>query len=428
MVKKSSDQKMVWKHLFSSNRKLRFFPPHFWLRNPVISILKKVRKNTHPIAVVVFEVESFKHQIDQYGSEYIQEFKTDMRNLFKEAVCRSIDDHQILFLQQYWGDDVVLLVSLECENDVIGDIERYIATIHSHIMQQILVPTRDGGNEKYFQAGYMVLDTDESEELLQSFQDTYQKALAMAKKSGQTNYNQMVHEISSIIRNEQISLFSQPIINVEDRSVSAWEVLTRGPENSPYEHPLQLFSMARQTNQLYPLELIVIKKALDRMEGEESIFINITPLTVSHERFPNDVDRILSEAPSVDPSQLVFEITERESVHHYPQLKANLKALRKKGMRIALDDAGAGFANLNSISFVLPDIIKIDRSLISNINGNKLKESMLQGLLHIAKEADALVVAEGIETAAEAFVMERNGVHMVQGFFYARPRLIPTTV
>ncbi len=130
----------------------------------------------------------------------------------------------------------------------------------------------------------------------------------------------------------------------------------------------------------------------------------------------------------MDPSQLVLEITEWESVHQFPQLKENLKKLRRKGIRIALDDTRAGYASLNSISFVLPDIIKVDRSLISDINGNKLKESMLQGLLHIAKEANALVVAEGIETAEEASVMERNGVHMVQGFFYARPSLIPVSV
>jgi EAL domain-containing protein (putative c-di-GMP-specific phosphodiesterase class I) len=93
---------------------------------------------------------------------------------------------------------------------------------------------------------------------------------------------------------------------------------------------------------------------------------------------------------------------------------------------VALDDTEAGYASLDSISFLHPDIIKVDRSLIANINGNKLKESMLQGLLHTAKEANALVVAGGIETAEEASVMKRNGVHMVQGFFYARSKMIPT--
>ncbi|WP_408007495.1 EAL domain-containing protein [Pseudalkalibacillus sp. A8] len=113
-------------------------------------------------------------------------------------------------------------------------------------------------------------------------------------------------------------------------------------------------------------------------------------------------------------------------MQRYSHLSKTIKDLRKRKIKIALDDTGAGYASLNSISFLRPDIIKVDRSLIENINGNKLKESMLQGLIHIAREANAQIVVEGIKTAEEASVMKRNGVHMVQGFFYARPRLIPT--
>jgi EAL domain-containing protein (putative c-di-GMP-specific phosphodiesterase class I) len=251
-------------------------------------------------------------------------------------------------------------------------------------------------------------------------------SLVMAKNGLGGKYNMMVHEIQDIIRHENITLYSQPILDIELLEVSAWEVLTRGPEGTAYENPLQLFSMARQTNMLYPLELIVVKKALSQMNGQETLFINVTPMTISHEHFVGDINAILAEYPEVDPSKIVFEITERESIDRYPYIQRTIEGLRKRGIRIALDDTGAGYASLNSISFLHPDIIKVDRSLIENINGNKLKESMLQGLLHIAKEANALVVAEGIETAEEASVMKRNGVHMVQGFFYARPTLIPT--
>ncbi|WP_257349564.1 EAL domain-containing protein [Pseudalkalibacillus decolorationis] len=177
--------------------------------------------------------------------------------------------------------------------DVISITERYISEIQKYITAHLHIP----GNEfegDYFQAGYMVLELN-SETPIQSLQDTYQKALAMAKKSRQTNYNQMVHEISEIIRTENISLLSQPIINVEDQTISAMEVLTRGPTNSPYEHPLHLFSMARQTNLLYPLELIVIKKALNQMGETDITFINTSPQTVAHNDFPSDMDYIFSQ-------------------------------------------------------------------------------------------------------------------------------------
>ncbi|CAM3471143.1 EAL domain-containing protein [Cytobacillus oceanisediminis] len=88
---------------------------------------------------------------------------------------------------------------------------------------------------------------------------------------------------------------------------------------------------------------------------------------------------------------------------------------------MAVDDTGAGYASLHSISEIMPDIIKIDCSVIQGIDSNGIKESMLRGLLLVAKEAGSLVVAEGIENEGEASVLSRNKVDLAQGYFYARP-------
>ncbi|MCF6138541.1 EAL domain-containing protein [Pseudalkalibacillus berkeleyi] len=418
-----SDWLLFCKHLFSTNQSLRFFPPHFWLRNPVTPILKSAYQRKRTTAVVVFDVQTYKHQIEQFGSMYVEQFEKDVRKQFKQSVCEIVDDEQILFLQQYWGDDIVLCLSFDQEHNAISQIESYIEEIKKNINTHFFAYNEEDTDS--FLTGYMVMEA-QSNHPFQSFLTAYQKALVMAKKGLGGKYNLMVHEIKEIIEHENIQLYSQPIIDIEQLDVTAWEVLTRGPKDTVYENPLQLFTMARQTNMLYPLELLVVKKALHQMHGQETIFINVTPMTIAHQHFTEDIRSILLQHPHIDPSKIVFEITERESIDRYPHISKTVEGLRQQNIRIALDDTGAGYASLNSISFLRPDIIKVDRSLIENINGNKLKESMLQGLLHIAKEANALVVAEGIETAEEASVMKRNGVHMVQGFFYARPRLIPT--
>ncbi|WP_349408377.1 EAL domain-containing protein [Pseudalkalibacillus sp. SCS-8] len=412
-----------FKHLFATNQSLRFFPPHFWLRNPVISILNQAYKKDNTTAVIVFDVQTYKHQIEQFGRVYVQQFERDIRQQFKKVVTETVKDEEILFLQQFWGDDIVLLLSLDSEQQVISLIESYIEQIKKNINKHFFAYKEE--DQDSFLTGYMVLD-DETDNPFHTFLSAYQKALVMAKKGLGGKYNLMLHEIKDIIERENIDLYSQPIIDIEQLEVTAWEVLTRGPEDTIYQNPLQLFSMARQTNLLYPLELLVIRKALRQMKGHETLFINVTPMTIAHKHFIEDVDAIIAENSYINPAQIVFEITERESIDRYPHLKQTIEGLRERKIRIALDDTGAGYASLNSISSLRPDIIKIDRSLIENIDGNKLKESMLQGLLLIAKEADALVVAEGIETAEEASVMKRNGVHMVQGFYFARPRLIPT--
>ncbi|WP_420490887.1 EAL domain-containing protein [Neobacillus drentensis] len=95
--------------------------------------------------------------------------------------------------------------------------------------------------------------------------------------------------------------------------------------------------------------------------------------------------------------------------------------MRLMGFSIAMEDTGAGYSSLSIISEIMPDIIKIDRSVIQNIDKNSVKESMLQGLMLIAREAGSLVVAEGIENKEEASELKRNNVELAQGSFYARP-------
>lgn len=91
------------------------------------------------------------------------------------------------------------------------------------------------------------------------------------------------------------------------------------------------------------------------------------------------------------------------------------------GFRIAVDDTGSGYSSLYTISELLPDIIKIDRSVIQGIDTNRIKESMVKGLILVAKEMGSIVVAEGIEKREEAAVLMRNRVDMAQGFLYGKP-------
>ena len=99
----------------------------------------------------------------------------------------------------------------------------------------------------------------------------------------------------------------------------------------------------------------------------------------------------------------------------------NIYLLRKLGFRLAVDDTGIGYSTLNSILEIIPEIIKIDRSVIQDIDKNKVKESMLKALLLIAKESGSFVIAEGIESKGEAMVLSRNNVDFAQGYFYAKP-------
>ncbi|OLS34611.1 EAL domain-containing protein [Bacillus sp. MRMR6] len=246
----------------------------------------------------------------------------------------------------------------------------------------------------------------------------------MAEKRIHSEMNEMIYTINKIVSEKAITLLTQPIFDVASNEIRAWEMLSRGPKGTALELPLPLFSVARQTGKLYELEMVVIEKMLQQIKStkcRKDIFVNCTPVTLGDIRFTREVKKLLQQYKGISPKQIIFEVTERDSIEGLKDFIYNIKVLKVMGFRIAVDDTGAGYSNLHTISEIMPDIIKIDRSVIENIDKDTVKESMLKGLLLVARETGSLVVAEGIENEHEALVLTRNNVDLAQGYFYARP-------
>jgi EAL domain-containing protein (putative c-di-GMP-specific phosphodiesterase class I) len=117
----------------------------------------------------------------------------------------------------------------------------------------------------------------------------------------------------------------------------------------------------------------------------------------------------------------VLEITEHEAVEDYDDLVDALAPLRSLGAKVAIDDAGAGFASLRHTLRIAPDIVKLDMSLTRDIDGDRAKRALAAALVSFASEMGFALVAEGIETAAELTTVRELGVGYGQGFFLAEP-------
>jgi EAL domain-containing protein (putative c-di-GMP-specific phosphodiesterase class I) len=128
-----------------------------------------------------------------------------------------------------------------------------------------------------------------------------------------------------------------------------------------------------------------------------------------------------------DPSKVVLEITERTAIRDYPKFRGRLKEFRDKGYRFAVDDAGSGYAGLGSIANLEPNFIKLDISLINCIDVNFIKQSLVEGMVRFANDQNAMVIAEGVETAEEYETVKQLGVHLVQGFYLHPPAPEPAT-
>lgn len=128
---------------------------------------------------------------------------------------------------------------------------------------------------------------------------------------------------------------------------------------------------------------------------------------------------------AVDPARVVVEVTEHAAVGDYDTLLAELADARAAGLRLAVDDAGAGFASLRHVLLCKPDLVKVDMALVRGCDGDPVRQTLLRALLDFAGSMGADVVAEGVETTAELETLRICGVTLAQGYALAHPSASP---
>lgn len=230
-------------------------------------------------------------------------------------------------------------------------------------------------------------------------------------------------ELIHILEHKSIQTVYQPIVSLADGAFLGYEALTRGPQHSVLRSPLRLFPAAEAEGLLYKVESLAREKAIERapVNGSELLFLNLSAHILSDPQFVPGKTLELLQLRGLRPEQVVFEITERYSIEDFAEVKKTLEHYRSQGYRIAIDDAGAGYSSLQAIAELHPDFIKVDRSLIQDVNTKKIKEYILETLVTFAQKLDIAIIAEGIETMDELVLLTRMGVHYGQGFLLGRP-------
>lgn len=211
----------------------------------------------------------------------------------------------------------------------------------------------------------------------------------------------------------------QPIVALASGEVVGAEALARFGDG-PHAAPDTWFREAWQLGLGAELELAAVRAALpglDLLPAPAYLAVNASPLTLLHPDF----------APLVAPvaARLVIEITEHAAVEDYTPVIAAIERLRAAGVRIAVDDVGAGYSSLRHVLRVAPHIAKLDISLTRWIDLDTVKQALAVGVMAFAARAGLTVVAEGVETAAEADALRTVGLEYAQGYLFARPGALP---
>jgi EAL domain-containing protein (putative c-di-GMP-specific phosphodiesterase class I) len=208
----------------------------------------------------------------------------------------------------------------------------------------------------------------------------------------------------------------QPIVDLASRVVTGYEALSRFAAE-PARSPDKWFADAAGAGIGKRIELIAAQKAIvesRRLPAHVSVNINLSPATI----MASDLEPLLS---LIDPERLVIEITEHAPIEDYGRVETALRLVRQAGVRIAIDDAGAGYSSLLHVLRLQPDIIKFDISLTRGIDADPNRIAMVGALVEYSRRTGTSVVAEGVETPEEEEVLRELRVDKAQGYFYGRP-------
>ncbi len=385
-----------------------------------------IEKNHNKVLVVsTYALPKYKYIYEHYGVKDIEEalcMVADILQLANPAEC---------FIAHVAEDTFVLINYMDDPNDVAEVINNATSVFYTNIETY-----NTKNNKEYYvevNCGCTVINPG-WENSLASYTKLASNEMYLNRiKSGEGaiikekgDIEDFYDEFSILLEMNLFDYHFQPIIDVKTGNIYAYEALMR-PDASLGMNPLQVLETASLYKRLYDIEKATIFNVMDRFSKDfdqfegRRVFINSIP-----GYFLNDADnQIVSDKYSEYMKYVVFEITEQNSISD-----EELAAIKRVGNaqadnHIAIDDYGTGHSNIVNLMRYTPQIIKIDRFLISNIHKDVNKQMFVKSTIDFARLNNIQVLAEGVETSEELRTVIEFGVDYVQGYYTGRPTLNP---
>jgi len=230
--------------------------------------------------------------------------------------------------------------------------------------------------------------------------------------------------IGTVLATRALRPVYQPIFSMSTGEPIGYEGLVRPDDNAPFSDASALFAAAEAVDRTVELDMAcleIVAAGAHLPTSDTYISVNLSPRTLESSLFhPSELKAILLRH-GIPPERVVLELTEREKVEDLEQLRKNVEACRRAGMRLAADDVGAGNAGLRLLSEIHFDIVKIDLSLVQGGTMHDPSHGVLRALQELATQWRVSVVAEGVETAPQLAVVRSLGISAGQGYLLGRP-------
>ena len=393
----------------------------------------RAKRNNCIFTLVLIDLDNFKFVNDNYGHK----MGDGILQGVAEILSKNKRGEDIL--ARYGGDEFVMIIQDADEEETYKIMERIRQKINSFTLSDSAT-----GNKVYITASIGIAsfpnEASSNEDDLFTLTDNI---MYEAKKSGknavhifqENNFKQVLQKINkkkdiimNAIQKNLIIPYFQPIIPVNEKETQDYicfnELLMRINIDGKIITAGEFIETAENIGVAYNMDLMLIEKAFKKMSDEKycgTIFINISPKSVIISNYVNLIKNYALKF-GINPQNIVFEITERDTVKNISILEKFVLNLRFEGFKFAIDDFGSGYSSFLYLKYLPVDFIKIDGEFSRGlVKGGKMDRAVVMSLVTIAKELNIKTIAEYIESEEIMDAIKEFGVDFAQGFYVGRP-------
>lgn len=388
------------------------------------TMIEDARSSKSDVALLYLDLDGFKEVNDAYGhgcgDDLIRSVSAGFRFLTPEdAVLARVggDEFAIAFLRKncdtaaqslagmilnFFDEPFQIGERLVTVGTSIGIASSQIGTINAEEVVRradiAMYKSKDSGRGRYF---FYDTSMDNDRETILALESQLRKAIA----------------------EKQLSVVYQPVVAASSLEITGAETLVRWnrPGRSPV-YPDVFIPVAEKTGLIEPLGIFVLKSACDQAREwpEIGIAVNISPVQLRNPSFAAQVAEIL-QSTGIEPARLTLELTEGYLIQNPQRARQSIERLKALGVKIALDDFGSGFSSIGYLRQFGFDRMKIDRSMVTDIDVSENARSLLEATSALARSLGIPVTAEGVERESQAHVLLDCGCDELQGYLFGKP-------
>jgi EAL domain-containing protein (putative c-di-GMP-specific phosphodiesterase class I)/DNA-binding response OmpR family regulator len=387
----------------------------------IIDALRDRLLDNREMGVLYIDVEQYSHIEEAYGWEVFDGLLKHTARTLRRMVGTVFATEDFVAVNRAGGSDFYVFATLEPGEDAMARLQRKARQVEESLR---------GSLDEAFGArihkrigvfvGHALLRPNPQMRVERLVYRGLRHAIAVATTKEEERQALLRENFRDILLKGKIRTVYQPIFHLEKLEVFGHEALTRGPAETAFESPELLFQFAGENEAVWELEQLCLASSASHYAPVSAglLFINVEAETVTalSRSGPEAVPALFSQKQPI-----ILEVTERSAIRDIAVFRSSLARLRELGFRIAIDDAGSGYASLQAIAELRPDYIKVANTLITGLRSDSIKRDVVEMLVNLSRRIDAVCVAEGIETPEDLEECRQLGIPYGQGFYLGVP-------